>query len=240
VNLAGPWRRVVIAFGLVTFGTCTDICRADCGNRVYAYDDKVVVFACGKTGPELRIILLDDASTLKIAGRVAVASSREFDTAGHYKNFLMLVRWDKFEVYDLADASHPALAAKFDLRKQENLTGYERIEQTAENRFLILTSMGVVDVTAEGEPATWTLKEVPATEELKNKLGQRPPEQRLQDENEQVIELRTNEKFRYELKWGEKSKPSGILHRQYLRKIDVGTHKDASILMLGARLETID
>jgi len=207
---------------------------------VYAYDDKVVVFACAKAGPELRVVLLDDAGILKTAGRVAVPSSREFDTAGHYKNFLMLVRWDKFEVYDLADPAHPALAAKFDLHKQENLAGYERIEQTSENRFLVLTSMGAVEVTTEGEPANWRLKEIPASAEVKKKLNQRPPEYRLQDENEHVVELRKNERFRYELNWKEKSKPGEILHRQYLRKIDVATQKDASVLLLGERLETID
>ena len=164
---AGPLRRTAIAVGLLAFATCARICRADCDNAVYAYDDKVVVFACGKAGPELRVILLDDASLLKIAGRVAVASSREFDSAGHYKNFLMLARWDKFEVYDLADPAHPRLAAKFDLQKNENLPGNEWIEQTVENRFLVITSMGVVEVTTEGEPANWKLKEVPANAEVK-------------------------------------------------------------------------
>lgn len=240
MSLARSVRRTAVAIGLLAFGTCARICQADCGNSVYAYDDKVVVFACAKAGPELRVVLLDDAGVLKTVGRVAAPSSREFDTAGHYKNFLMLVRWDKFEVYDLADPAHPALAAKFDLHKQENLAGYERIEQTSENRFLILTSMGAVEVTTEGEPANWRLKEVPASAEVKKKLNQRPPEYRLQDENEHVVELRKSEKFRYELNWKEKSKPGEILHRQYLRKIDLATQKDASVLLLGERLETID
>ena len=237
---AGRVLRIAVAAGFLTFTMCARVCRADCENTVYAYDDKVVVFACSKVGPELRVVLLDDASILKIAGRIAMPSSREFDTGGHYKNFLMLVRWDKFEVYDLADATHPALAAKFDLRKQENSAGYARIEQTAENKFLALTSMGAVEVTAEGQPANWSLKEVPITGEVRKKLNQPPPEYRLQNENEQAVELRKDEKFRYELSWKQKSKPGEILHRHYLRKVDVATQKDVSVLLLGERLETID
>lgn len=240
MNFGRLVRRATFAVGLLTFAACASVCRADCAHAVYAYEDKVVVFACGKAGPELRVILLDDAGILKIAGRVSMASSREFDTASHYKNFLMLVRWDKFEVYDLADSAHPALAAKFDLRKQENLAGSGRIEQTAESKFLVLTSMGAVEINMEGQPADWKLKEIPATEEMKKKLNQTPPDFRFQDENEHVVELRTNEKFRYELNWKEKSKPGEILHRQYLRKIDAATQKDASVLLLGERLETID
>ena len=240
MGFAGCLRRLARTTGFLTLAMCASVCRADCGSAVYSYEDKVVVFACGKAGPELRVILLDDATALKITGRVAMPSSREFDTAGHYKNFLMLVRWDKFEVYDLADPTHPALAAKFDLRKQENLSGFERIEQTAGNKFLVLTSMGVVEVTTEGESAKWTLKEISASPEMRKKMAERPPEYRFLDENGRPVTLRQDEKFRYELGWRQKSKPGEILHQHYLRKVNEATQKDASLLLLGERLETID
>lgn len=233
-------RRVAAAIGFLVGLTGARMCRADCGQTVYGYDDKVVVFACGKTGPELRVILLEDASNLKVAGRVAVPSSREFDTAGHYRNFLMLVRWDKFEAYDLANPTHPALVAKFDLRKQENLSGYERIEQTSDNKFLVMTSMGIVEVTTDGEPAKWSLTEVPSNAALKKKMSSKPPAWRFIDQNEPVVLLMQNEKFRYELSRVDKSKPGEIHHRQYVRKVDLTTQKDASVLLLGGGLETID
>jgi hypothetical protein len=217
---------------------CASVCRADCDNTVYSYDDKVVVFACGQAGPELCVILLDDASTPKVSGRVAVPSSREFDAAGHYKNFLMLVRWDKFEVYDLADPTHPGLVAEFVLGKTANLSGFGGIEQVAANKFLVLTSIGATEVTAEGEPAKWTLKGIPASPEIRKKMGERPVEYRFLDENESEVTLRENEKFRYELCWRQKSTPGVIVHLHYLRKVDLGTKKDASLL-LGERLETI-
>src|SRR2546430_10679668 len=111
MSLARSVRRTAVAIGLLVFGPCARICQADCGNSVYAYDDKVVVFACAKAGPELRVVLLDDAGILKTAGRVAVPSSREFATAGHYKKFLMLVPGGKIQVYRLAESPHTALAA---------------------------------------------------------------------------------------------------------------------------------
>lgn len=240
MSLAGSIRSAAAAIGFLTFAMGASVCRADCDHAVYAYDDRVVVFACAKGGPELRVIVLDEASSLKIGGRVAVPSSREFDTAGHYKNFLMLVRWDKFEVYDLADPIHPTLAAKFDLRKQENLSGYERIEQTADNKFLVITSMGVVEVTTDGEPVKWALKGIPASVEIKKRMSNQPPSWRFVDQKEAAVPLWKSEKFRYELSWRDQSKPGGILHRQYLRKVDVATQKDASLLLLGERLETID
>jgi len=238
MGFTGSMRRIAVVGGFLAAAVCASVCRADCDNTVYSYDDKVVVFACGQAGPELRVILLDDASTLKVSGSVAVPSSREFDAAAHYNNFLMLVRWDKFEVYELADPTHPRLAAEFVLRKEANLSGFGRIEQVADNKFLVLSSTGATEVTAEGEPAKWSLKEIPASAEMRKRMGDRPAEYRFQDENEPAVTLRQNEKFRYELCWRQKSKPGAIVHRHYLRKVDLGTKKDATLL-LGERLETI-
>ena len=240
MTIAERVRRCAVIVGLIGFAACARVCRADCESTVYAYNDRVVVFSCGQAGPELRVVQLDDTGPLKFAGSVAVPSSREFDTAGHYKDFVMLVRWDKFEVYDLADPIHPRLAAKFDLHKQANLAGFSRIEQTAENKFLVISSMGAEELATEGQPTNWTLKEVPATDDVKKKVNQRPPEYRFMDENEPVVEVRKNNKFRYELYWKNRTKPGEILHQQYLRKVDVATGKNASVLLLGEHLETID
>jgi hypothetical protein len=228
-----------IALLVATFGA--SMCRAQCEHTTYAYEDRVVVMACNKVGvPELRIILLDDRSPLKVSGRAAVPSNRLFDTAGHYKNFLMLVRWNKLEVYDFSEITHPALAASFDLNKRGSFPGYERIEQTAENKILVMTSLGTVEVTTDGDPAKWHLAEVPPSEELQKKMSGRPPEWRFADQNERAVVVRETPQFRYELAWREKSSTGEILHRQYLRKVDVATQRAASELLLGEHLETID
>jgi len=197
--------------------------------------------ACNKVGaPELRIILLDDAGALKVSGRFIMPSDRLFDTAGHYKSFLMLVRWNKLEVYDLTDITHPTLAATFDLKKRGSFPGYERIEQTGANKILVMTSLGTVEVTTDGEPAKWSIMEVPPSKDLEKKMTGRPPEWRFADQNERTVVVRESAQFRYELAWREKSSTGEILHRQYLRKVDVATQRAASEMLLGEHLETID
>jgi len=234
-------RRIACAIGLLVCAWGASVCRADCEHSVYAYEDRVVVFACDKAGaPELRVIVLDDATQLKIAGRVAVPSTRGFDTAAHYNNFVMLVRYDKFEVYDVADGAHPALAATFVLNKRGSFAGFDRIEQTATNKFLVLTSLGLVEVTADGEPAKWSMAEVPPGEDLQKKMSGKPPDWKFVDQDQRSVVVRETAKFRYELNWREKTSTGEILHRQYLRKIDVATQRGVSELLLGEQLETID
>ena len=233
--------RIACAMGFVLFTLAASVCCAQCEHTTYAYDDRVVVMSCNKTGaPELQVIRLDDASSLKVSGRVAVPSNRLFDTAGHFNNFLMLVRWNKLEVYDFTDITHPTLAASFDLNKRGSFPGYERIEQTAANKILVMTSLGTVEVTTDGGPSKWSLAEVPPSKELEKKMSGRTPEWRFVDQNEKAVVLRETPQFRYELAWKEKSSTGEILHRQYLRRVAMTTERAASELLLGEHLETID
>jgi hypothetical protein len=66
------------------------------------------------------------------------------------------------------------------------------------------------------------------------------PEWRFTDQNERVVVVRETPQFRYELVWREKSSTGEILHRHYLRKVDVATQRAASEMFLGEHLETID
>jgi hypothetical protein len=233
--------RITCAIGFLTFALGASVRGAQCEHTTYAYEDRVVVMTCDKAGaPELHIILLDDASPLKVSGRAAVPSDRGFDAAGHYKNFLILVRCTKLEVYDLTDLSHPTLAASFDLKKREGFSRYERIEQSAPNKVIVMTSLGTVEVTADDEPAKWSITEIPPSKELEKKMSGRTPEWRFTDQNERVVVVRETPQFRYELVWREKSSTGEILHRHYLRKVDVATQRAASEMFLGEHLETID
>jgi hypothetical protein len=232
--------RIACAIGFVVTLAASECC-ARCEHTTYAYDDRVVVMSCNKTGaPELQVILLDDRSSLQVSGRVAVPSNRLFDTAGHFNKFLMLVRWNKLEVYDFTDIAHPTLAASFDLNKRGSFPGYKRIEQTAANKILVMTSLGTVEVTTDGHPSKWSLAEVPPSKELQKKMSGRTPEWRFADQNEKAVVLRETPQFRYELAWKEKSSTGEILHRQYLRKVDITTERAASEMLLGEHLETID
>jgi hypothetical protein len=233
--------RITCAAGLLVPALGASVCRADCEHTTYAYEDRVVVMSCDKAGaPELRIVPLDDATPLKILGHAAVPSDRGFDAAGHYNNFLLLVRFDKFEVYDLTDLTHPALAASFVLSKRGTFPGYERIEQTGPNKVLVMTSLGTVEVTTDGDPVKWSIAEVPPSTELQKKMAGRPQEWRFVDQNEKATVVRETPQFRYELVWREKQSTGEIMHRHYLRKVDVASKQTASEMLLGQHLETID
>ncbi|HEX3599430.1 MAG TPA: hypothetical protein VHU84_04770, partial [Lacipirellulaceae bacterium] len=212
--------RVTCAIGFLTLTFGASVRGALCEHSTYAYEDRVVVMTCDKTGaPELHVILLNDEGPLRVAGRVRVPSDRLFDTAGHFKNFLLLARWTKLEVYDFTDVAHPALAASFDLNKRGTFPGYDRIEQTAPNKILVMTSLGTVEVTADGEPSKWNVAELPPSKELEQRMSGRIAESQFDNQNEKVVVLRENARFRYELNWREKSSTGEILHRHYLRKV---------------------
>jgi hypothetical protein len=233
--------RIACAVAFLMLSLGTSVYGVPCDHTTYAYEDRVVVMTCDRAGaPELHIILLDDASLLKVSGRVTVPSSRLFDTAIHFKNFLMLVRWNKFEVYDFTDITHPAMAATFELNKRGPFPGYPRFEQTAANKILAMTSIGAVEVTVDGEPAKWTITEIPPSKELEKKMSNRTPECRFDFQDTKVVVLRENSQFRYELVWREKSSTGEIIHRHYLRKLDLATGRAASEMLLGEHLETID
>jgi hypothetical protein len=234
-------RRIATVFAVLLAPGLASVCHANCQPGVYVYEDRVAQFGCNIPGGlEVRIIVLDDAGPLKIAGRVGSSASRNFDAATNYNNFVLAVTWDKLEIFDLSDPIHPTVAAKLDLKEQEKLSGYPRIEKSAANKFLVLSPVGAHELTVQGEAAKWTVREIPLTPELRKK-GQTPPrEVGLADENTKLTAIRETDQFRYELIWREKSKTGEILHREYLRKVDKKTQRSVSELLLAEHLETID
>jgi len=242
--MAGTWapRKTLRVIGLAILLLAATKCRADgCGPTAYAYEDRVVFITCGKSGTlELAVIVLNDAAPLRVTGRVPLAASRDFDAAANYKNHVILLTWDRLDIYDLADPAHPNLAVKFQIKNQGSSPGYDRIEKTAENKVQVLSSRGATELTVEGDTQHWTMKEIPVTPELQRKMADRPPESRFIIESDKPVPVRETTQFRYELMWKGKAKSGEYLHRQYLRKVDKNTERAVSELLLGERLETID
>jgi hypothetical protein len=86
----------------------------------------------------------------------------------------------------------------------------------------------------------WSIAEVPPSKELEKRMSGRASEWRFADQNERSVVVREAVGFRYELAGREKSSTVEILHRQYLRKVDLATEQTASELLPGEHLETID
>lgn len=233
-------KAAAITLLILTFGAA--VCRADdCGPTPYAYENRVVLFACDKTGaPELRVIVLNDAAPLKVTGRVASTSKRSFDAAAHFDHFVMVLTWNNLLVYNLEDPNRPTLAAGFELKGQKQLPGYPRIDQTAANKFLVIFAMGAAELTAAGDPGKWTLGDVPVTPDMQKQSKEPPAEFRLTQNTGVPIPLLETEQFRYELAWKTRTRPGAAIDRQILRKTDKKTQQTVSELVLGARTETID
>ena len=231
----------VWATGLLFLAMSAQAGAAQCDHTTYAYEDRVAVLGCDKTGaPELEIIVLDDFGPLKITGRVKVDAQRGFDAATHFRNYLMMTIWNKLFVFDLSDPDHPAVAATFTLKKRDEVRGYDRFEQVGENKFLALTAMGAVEITAQGAPEKWSIAEVPLTADLQKKASTKPREWQYVYQDQPTIVLRESGKYRYELGWKEKKSPGEIWHRQYVRQVNPATMRDASVILLGEHLETVD
>jgi len=232
--------RAAIALMVLAFGA--SICRADdCGPTPYAYENRVILFACDKSGaPELRVIVLDDAGPLKVTGRVPSAAKRSFDAAAHLKNFVMLLTWNNVGVYDFEDANHPNLVASFALKEGEKLPGYPRIDKIAADKFLVVFARGAAELTAQGHAPKWSLGDVQVTPDMQKQSMEPPTEFHFTQNTGAALPVRETAQFRYDLVWKTRTKPGEAIDRQLLRKTNKKTQQTVSELVLGARLETID
>lgn len=235
-------HKTIAAMSLLLALLAAAVCRADdCGPAVYAYENRVVFYSCDKTGAlGFNVVVLDDSNDLKIAGRVTVKPKRSFDTIAHYKDQLLILTWDLLEIYDARDPARPSLTAAFTMKNQGKFPGYDRIEKKSENTFLVLSSFGAGELTLEGDAPKWTFKDIERTPSDNKLVQSLPPESALTRETQEVIPLQETAKFRYELIWKDRKRPGEVLHREYVRKVDKGTQKAVSGLLLGERLETID
>lgn len=86
-----PGCKTVAAMNLLLALFCAGVCRADdCGPAAYAYENRVVFYSCDKAGAlGLNVVVLEDGTGLKIAGRMTVPTKRSFDAIAQYKNQLM-------------------------------------------------------------------------------------------------------------------------------------------------------
>jgi hypothetical protein len=214
---------------------------AECETSVYAFDKFVVFNSCAGDGtPRLNMVVLDDAARLQVRGRVVVPSQRGIDAFAHSGDQLIVLRWDRLEIYDLTDAAHPTLAASFQLAHRASTPGYPRIEQTAPNSFLVLGTVGAVELKQQAGGSKWTLNELPDREEFGRKMSQPPPEHRFDADDVKTIPLRETAKFRYELVWRHQTRPGEAIRRQYLRRVGKAKGRFFSQLPVRETVETID
>jgi hypothetical protein len=230
------WLAIALACGLIA-----GVCRADCRTSIFAFESVVVFYRCDRNGaPWLNIVMLDDGAALKVTGRVKTAIKRGIDAYAIYGDRLIVLSWDRTEIYDLKRPAAPTLAATFQLKNQGAVPGYPRIENMAGNRFLLLSTVGAAELAAEADNGNWKLEDVPRSPEYQRRMGKRPPEDSFNsDARDQMVVKETNT-FRYELVWKSKTRPGESIRRQYLHKVEKATGRLTSALLMREESETID
>lgn len=217
------------------------LCFADCEPSVYAFNNLVVFNACTSDGtPQLNVVVLDDAAPLKVNGRVTLPSSRAPDAFASSGDQLIVLRWDRVEIYDLKDTAHPTLAAALQLEHRASTPGYPRIEQTSPDSYLVLSAIGAAELRHEAGAAKWSLNGLADREEFRRKMSEWPPEHRFDANGTETILLRETKAFRYELAWRHQSKPGEFISKQYIRKAQKGSGRVLSQLLVHPIYETID
>ena len=189
------WLGIALACGLIA-----SACEVDCRPSLYAFESMVVFYRCDQNGaPCLNIVALDDAAELKVTGRVKTSITRGIDAYAHYGDRLIVLSWDRIEIYDRKRPAEPMVAVTFHLKNQGSVPGYPRIEKMAGNRFLLLSTVGTAVLAGDADPAEWRLEDVPRSSEFQRRMGERPPEDSFNsDACDQMLVKETNT-FRYEL-----------------------------------------
>jgi hypothetical protein len=238
-NLAQKRKLVCLALS-ASLLLLPALCLGECKASVYAFSNLVVFNDCTSDGtPQLNVVVLDDAAPLRVNGRVTLPSQRGIDAFAHAGDQLIVLRWDRLEIYDLQDVAHPTLAASFQLKNSGETRGYPRIEESAAGSFLVLSAVGAAELKHQGDQAKWTVNELPARDEFRRKMSDWPPEHRFADDSKPTL-LRETAKFRYVLAWRYQSKPGEAIGWQYVRKVAKTSGRMQSQLLVRQTYETID
>ena len=201
------------------------VSRADSAGSAYAFG-KLVVFdtvAVDKVTAQsqriLNVVALDDSSALRVVGRVAMPGKSAYVGAyGHDRDKLIVLLWDRVEIYDLADAAKPRFLRALDLGNQGfSSPGYPRVETDGGGKFALLNTANTTALTLDGEPGQWRVAPLPPPTPAQKSRMTAPPADVLALQTATPLPLYESAAFRYELAWRDTRQPGRLTHRQYLR-----------------------
>jgi len=209
----------------------------------------LVFFEEGSDGNRnLNVVPLEESAALRVIGRAAIQSHNAIHAQAAFEDNVILLLWDQVEVYSLKQPSSPKRVASYQIKSQRvSTSGFPRIEQTADRKFLILSPVGAAELTANPDGIRWSLADIEMTSDLEQKAHTLSPAQELSDralandrDSLRPRVLKESARFRYERIWERRTKPGLITHTEYLRKVDKAHGKILSRLLLSEEQETID
>jgi hypothetical protein len=246
---ARNWRASGAALALCLVCSFATPGRADSAGSSYAFANRVVFDTIevdrvtSRSTRLLNVVPLDDKGPLKVAGKAAMPGQSAYIAAyGSRKDELIVLLWDRIEIYDLADAAKPRFMRGLLLSDQGVSTpGQPLVETAGADEFLLLGTRNTTRLTAAAG-GDWRAEAAPPpTPEQKARMAA-PPDAVLahQKPTATPLLLRQSERYRYELAWSDRRQPGRVVHRKYLRQVDKASGRAASELLLGSDIETID
>lgn len=244
-------RRVPgAALALYLVFSCATPGRADSPGSSYAFANRVVFDTVevdrvtSRSTRLLNVVPLDDKGPLKVAGKAAMPGQSAYIAAyGSRKDALIVLLWDRVEIYDLADAARPRFVRALPLGDQGvSAPGQPLVEAVGADVFLLLGTRNTTRLTAAADGGDWRAATLPPpTPEQKARMSA-PPNAVLAHQKPAAtpLLLRQSDRFRYELVWTEKRQPGRLVHRKYVRQVDKASGRLASEILLGTNIETID
>jgi hypothetical protein len=187
----------------------------------------------------LNVVVLDDASPLRVVGQAPFSNSRGIDAFHIGNERLTVLTWDQVEVYSLKDPAHPVRNGSWHIKNQGSFAGYPRIEEISADKLLLLASVGAAELDMTGAQSSWTMKDLPTSAETQKKMSDWLPERAYDFARDPAITILETAEYRYELKWKFTNRPGEAISRQYLRRLAKAGGPVAE-LRLGERIETID
>ena len=159
---------VALAAGLVIAFIAPS--RADSAGSTYAFAKRVVFDtvetdrATSRSTRMLNVVPLDDRGALKVAGKVAMPGQSSYVAAyGNRKDKLIVLLWDRVEIYDLADATKPRFVQALGLADQGfDLPGQPFIETAGEDKFILLATRSTTELTTSGDGLDWHVRALPS------------------------------------------------------------------------------
>jgi hypothetical protein len=225
--------------------------RADSTGTTYVFAKRVVFDTVetdrvtARSTRLLNVVPLDDRGALKVAGKVAMPGQSSYVAAyGNRQDKLIVLLWDRVEIYDVADAAKPRFVQSLGLVDQGvGLPGRSLIEPAGADKFVLLNTRNTTELTTAGDGAHWHVRSLPLpapAQQAKMIAPLSDAMQALAQPSQTPLTLAEGDKFRYALVWAETRRPGRIIHRKYVRQLDKASGRTASEILLATDLETID
>jgi len=223
--------------------------RADSAGSSYAFANRVVFDTVevdrvtSRSTRLLNVVPLDDKGPLKVAGKAAMPGQSAYIAAyGSRKDALIVLLWDRVEIYDLADAAKPRFVRALALADQGvSAPGQPLVETAGADEFVLLGTRNTTRLTA-ADGGDWRATPLPPPTPEQRARMSAPPDAVLAHQKPMAapLLLRQSDRFRYELVWTEKRQPGRVVHRKYVRQVDKANGRPTSEILLGTDIETVD